>query len=614
MDNLQRFLLLGILLLALLVGGAGRPHATAHSGGAEPAEAPVWQQGEDHEDGEEEDGEEEDGEEEDGEEEEDEEEAAHEREDEERGPGGAEAEDEIPESTADHHKFEVLQQPFASGPEVTRACLTCHTNASAQMIHALHWTWEFAHPDTGQLLGKRHLINNSALAVPSNEAACATCHAGYGYRDGSFDFAAEEQVDCLVCHDTTGTYAKLPQNAGQPATEATEFPPGSGTIWEPPNLQEIAREVGPTSRQTCGACHFSDTRNPGHHGKLSPELLEPDHEVDVHMDVEERNFSCGHCHIAPKHQVEGSRYQPIGQSEERFRHHTQAACVACHGLQVHKESKLNDHIDRIACVTCHIPRFARGEAAMMSWDWSQAGQTDAEGLPVSRFDDEGRIIYDTRRGAFTWDENVIPEYIWFNGVISYTTIGDTINPDPSAPVVINRLEGRYEDEQARIWPVRVFRGVQPYDRERNTLAVVHLEGQDESAYWRSLDWDAAIAAGMEEAGIPYSGEYGFVSTEMYWLLNHGVAPAEHALHCGACHSRNGRLANLPGGYIPGRDRSLALDMIGWLLVAVSLVGVIGHGSLRFAAHRQRQASEKRQRQAARRKTQEESQQQQKKEQ
>jgi octaheme c-type cytochrome (tetrathionate reductase family) len=508
----------------------------------------------------------------------------------------------IPASTADHHEFEVLQQPFDSGPEVTRACLTCHTNASTQMIHALHWTWEFVHPETDQVLGKRHIINNSALSVRSNEQACATCHAGYGYSDHSFDFMAEEQVDCLVCHDTTGTYAKLPRNAGRPASEPTEFPPGSGNLWEPPDLQEIARNVGPTSRQTCGACHFSDTTNPGHHGKLSPELLEPDHEVDVHMDVEGKDFSCGHCHIAPRHQVEGSRYHPLGQSEQRFEHHTQAACVSCHGLQVHEKGKLNDHIDRIACVTCHIPRFAQGEAAMMSWDWSQAGETDEDGQPVSRFDDEGRITYDTRRGAFTWDEDVVPDYIWFNGEVSYLTIGDSINPsaDPSEPVAINRLEGRYEDEHARIWPVRVFRGVQPYDSERNTLAVVHLAGQDESAYWRGLDWDAAIDAGMEEAGVPYSGEYDFVSTEMSWLLNHGVAPADHALRCGACHSRNGRLANLPGGYIPGRDRSLALDVTGWLLAAVALVGVVGHGSLRMVAHRQRQASEKRRKQAARR--------------
>ena len=29
-------------------------------------------------------------------------------------------------STADHSKFEILQDKFATGPDVTKACLSCH--------------------------------------------------------------------------------------------------------------------------------------------------------------------------------------------------------------------------------------------------------------------------------------------------------------------------------------------------------------------------------------------------------------------------------------------------------------------------------------------------------
>ena len=36
-------------------------------------------------------------------------------------------------STADHAKFEELQREFASGPEVTTACLECHTEAAKQI-------------------------------------------------------------------------------------------------------------------------------------------------------------------------------------------------------------------------------------------------------------------------------------------------------------------------------------------------------------------------------------------------------------------------------------------------------------------------------------------------
>jgi cytochrome c2 len=39
-------------------------------------------------------------------------------------------------STSDHTKFKALQQQFNSGPEVTKACLTCHTEAPKQKLNA----------------------------------------------------------------------------------------------------------------------------------------------------------------------------------------------------------------------------------------------------------------------------------------------------------------------------------------------------------------------------------------------------------------------------------------------------------------------------------------------
>ena len=39
----------------------------------------------------------------------------------------------------------------------------------------------------------------------------------------NFDATVEENVDCLVCHDTTGTYKKFPTAAGHPAYEDTQF-------------------------------------------------------------------------------------------------------------------------------------------------------------------------------------------------------------------------------------------------------------------------------------------------------------------------------------------------------------------------------------------------------
>jgi hypothetical protein len=128
--------------------------------------------------------------------------------------------------------------------------------------------------------------------------------------------------------------------------------------------------------------------------------------------------------------------------------------------------------------------------------------------------------------------------------------------------------------------VKRFEGKQPYDKLNKTLVVPHVAGEDDAAYWKNLNWDRAITAGMQSAGAPYSGQYGFLRSDMLWPQTHMVVPAKDALSCESCHSREGRLAKLPGLYIPGRDRSVVLDMLGLVAVIGSLVGVGAHAVTR----------------------------------
>jgi uncharacterized paraquat-inducible protein A len=63
--------------------------------------------------------------------------------------------------TADHAKHAALQQSFTSGPEVTRACLSCHSEAAAQFHKTIHWTWRDPATAESRILGKGGLsINN----------------------------------------------------------------------------------------------------------------------------------------------------------------------------------------------------------------------------------------------------------------------------------------------------------------------------------------------------------------------------------------------------------------------------------------------------------------------
>jgi len=496
-------------------------------------------------------------------------------------------------STADHGKFEELQQELKSGPEVTRACLGCHTEAAKQLHKTTHWTWQFDHEKTGQRLGKRYVVNSFCGSITANYPRCTSCHIGYGWKDGSFDFASEENVDCLVCHDTTGTYKKFPTAAGHPAYEDTMFM--GKKLFKAVDLANVAQHVGKSSRQTCGACHFTGGGGDAvKHGDIDTSLGKPDKKLDVHMAADGLNYSCSTCHTFVNHQATGSRYQTQAKDTTGVavpgKKETRATCESCHGLQPHPadvNNKVNEHVDKVACQTCHIPAFARGgKATKMWWDWSTAGKLNAEGKPVVEKDEKGHEVYNGMKGDFRWEENVAPEYFWFDGTVRYSLVGDKL--DPSQGVVeINHIQGSYGDPTARIWPFKVMRGKQPYDTVNNSFLVSHLFGKDDAAFWKTFNWDKALRAGMAEAkeigqtDMDFSGKFDFVETEMYWPITHMVAPKEDALACNECHSKDGRLAKLTGFYMPGRDANPWIDQIGWLLALATLAGVLVHGLMRL---------------------------------
>ena len=497
----------------------------------------------------------------------------------------------VAKSTADHSKFPELQKEFTSGPAVTKACLTCHTEASKQIHQTQHWTWEFLNPENQQRLGKRNVINNFCTSVSSNYKACASCHIGYGMKDEKFDFSSEENVDCLVCHDSTGKYYKPGGLAGHPIAQDMEFPPGSGKIVKGIDLQTIAQKVAKTRRQTCGTCHFNGGGGDGvKHGDLDTSLDSPNKALDVHMDTKGNNFTCATCHKTEGHQVPGSRYAPTAMDKDGAHMRgavdgsNPATCQPCHGQTPHKEeAKLNDHTAKVACQTCHIPAFARGgQPTKMSWDWSTAGKLDAKGKPLIITNDDGHITYNGIKGDFVLDENVKPDYIWFNGGVNYTLIDDKIEKSDE-PVYINKLLGSANDGKSMIWPVKLFRGKQIYDPIEKSLVVTHLAGNDDTAYWTNLNWEKAVTAGMASVDKPFSGKTDFIETVSMWPITHMVAPKENALQCAECHSRNGRLAEIDGIYIPGRDFSRPIDLLGWGIALFALVGSLGHGLIRFVS-------------------------------
>lgn len=496
--------------------------------------------------------------------------------------------------TSDHSRHAILQKPFNSGPEVTAACLTCHNQAALQFHETIHWTW--IDPATADTLrfGKAGMsVNNFCLTILSNEPRCTSCHAGYGWKDKNFDFSSQVNVDCLVCHEQTGTYEKFPAGSGHPAAKETFFA-GEGKTFYPPDWNIVAQSVGRPTRENCGVCHFYGGGGDGvKHGDLDSSMTFPNKALDVHMGTDGQKFDCSRCHSTSVHNIAGRVYAtPAAKDRKTLIEDdlaTKITCESCHSSRPHRAgTKPNDHADKVACQSCHIPTFARVNPTKMWWDWSKAG-TKKEGKPYKEVDELGKPSYMTIKGEMRWEKNVKPEYFWYNGSMRYLTLEDTI--DPAQPVWITKPAGSPDDPKSRIFPFKIHAGKQPYDKVNKRFVALHLfprGPEDATAYWKHFDWDKAIAHGMEYAGLPYSGEFDFVETKYLYPITHMVAPKDNVVTCIECHTaQESRMAGLAGFYMPGRDSFRFLDAVGWFAVVASLVGVMLHGLGRIVSQKNR---------------------------
>lgn len=424
----------------------------------------------------------------------------------------------VPESRVHTDHSYLMEEEFSSGPEVTAACLECHDEAAHEVGQTAHWNWvgepvQTEGRDEPIAIGKKNLINNFCIGIQSNWEGCTSCHAGYGWDSADYDFSDTSNVDCLVCHDNSGTYIK-----GK-----------SGLPVEGIDLLAVAQSVGTPTRENCGSCHFNGGGgNAVKHGDLDSSLYFPTEDIDVHMG--RYDFLCIDCHQTEEHDIQGRSISVSVENEN------QVYCTDCHSEELHEDERINQHVDTVACQSCHVPQGAVRQATKTYWDWSTAGQD----LP------EDPHEYLKIKGSFVYEANFTPEYIWYNGLADRYLLGDPIDPNTLTP--INLPDGDINDPNAKIWPFKIHLAKQVYDATYDYLLQPQTVG--EGGYWTDFDWDQALRLGEAVTGIPYSGIYGFAETSMYWPQTHMVAPSEDALQCASCHGDYGRIDWQALGY-PG---------------------------------------------------------------
>jgi len=416
--------------------------------------------------------------------------------------------DGVPRRAAPVDHSALMEGPFETGKDVTVACLECHEDAARQVMHTPHWTWESAPVelegrDEPVVIGKKNAINNFCIGIQGNWDSCTACHAGYGWTDETFDFGDEANVDCLVCHDNSGGYIK--SKAGLPAAGV--------------DLLAAAKSVALPTRENCGSCHFRGGGGDAvKHGDLDESLYYPEEHVDVHMG--RYDFQCIDCHKTEDHLISGRSISVSVDNEN------QIACTDCHSERLHADQRINAHTESVACQTCHIPEVAVHQATKTHWDWSTAGDDERE---------EATHEYLKIKGSFVYEKNLKPEFVWYNGHADRYLLGDPVAEE--GMTALNPPKGDIRDPEAKIWPFKVHRAMQPYDTENRYLMQPVTAG--EGGFWREFNWDQAIQLGSEVTGMDYSGEFGFAATSMYWPQTHMVAPKEQALQCKACHCERG---------------------------------------------------------------------------
>jgi len=507
----------------------------------------------------------------------------------------------------DHSKYAELQQNFATPQDVTKACLKCHNNIDQQLMTNEHWKWikNDTIPGRGPVkLGKRNLLNNFCIGTGSNEKLCTMCHAGYGFQAKTFDPTKTENMDCIVCHDNTGTYHKS-NVCSHPTQTGYGYPTNT-------DFRNIAQHVGLPTKENCGNCHyFGGGGNNVKHGDLEMAQNHCTKDLDVHMAADGSNMECIECHKTKEHNIPGNLPMVSASPSNSFN------CTECHTDSPHKSQTLNDHYNQVECQTCHIPIYAKGSPTKIYWSWKAAGKLDSTKINsasegILHFEkeipkdsilayignndfihnmstDSAIYEYDSRHAAAILLKNAKPDYVWYNGYVDHHFIEDTITTDT---ILLNRLMGSYADNlnpmdpkhPSKICPVKTMRGNQIYDTKYQKLINPKLVGvKGSGGYWRDFDWDSSATKGMEYLGKTYSGKHGFIETKSYWPLNHEVSPANQALSCEECHSKNGRLNNLTGFYLPGRDQNKVIDIIGLLMIIGAFVGVTIHTVMRITS-------------------------------
>lgn len=420
----------------------------------------------------------------------------------------------------------------------------------------------------------------------------------------------KDAIDCLICHAAAYDMNRkvvLQDEDGR-------------RRWGQDRRLLAALSVTTPTAPMCLRCHqhnfggdiFVDADHPEYHqslietGNRRPRVLHPGSKRgtpyspawDVHAAA---GLDCIECHATRGHLMAKGTHTTTMMANDLPE--VEVSCLDCHDDGPHDGATeqgraLNDHLDRLACQTCHIPSL------------HPDNMTRRDFAHTEREADPGIFIYsDVEKGHLPGDGI---QYVWWNG--DCTFLGNPIGDNPNEAGLYRFYDAAqrwpefadfdydswYEDvmrpiaragRPSKIYPMKRFNGRQHIDLQNIGPFGGMFVPYNLPAYYRDGDPDAAARLEMDKSmmGMMYgwmfkiymldrfmsymaidgwnTGSYEDVragrKVEPRWLptdamleISHGIR-LEGALDCNDCHGPGGVMDWLALGYTPQEAAQLA---------------------------------------------------------
>lgn len=401
-------------------------------------------------------------------------------------------------------------------------CLGCHQDEAVDVAGSTHYRWMGDAPDMvngfGLQQGKlTNAVNSYCINILGDWPVCGTCHVGRGLRPDDSG-ATYTNIDCLMCHNE------------EYAVQRVRLADGSMGVGVPSDT--MVQNLHRPNRANCLACHAKAGGGDGvKRGDFSlATAANSDPNFDVHMNTTGADLDCQSCHVFENHRVigKGSDLRPTDDPARG----SEVSCTTCHAGKDtstgHDTTKINDHVARVACQTCHIPLYAKA-ATEIQRDW----QRHADGSPADGVSGPGH--------PFTVKQSdLTPVYAFWNRRSDNALLGDDAGQTYDAyfdTYPTSRPVGKVDDAGSKLYPFKYKTAVQP-----KTLAGNLLIALDTFEYLKeSGNVALAVQKGLANMGLNGDEKYEWITTDTYQLLNHGISSASRALQCANCHGTTAQM-------------------------------------------------------------------------